>query len=135
MSAFHVELRQFPHAARAFNLTAEELQAGFVGPWLVGAAVHWDDRRWDPGRAKLTIYEADELRPDQIGMGRGWGNVTKSGREVTSALLERGRSTIEDRKAEVLRRCAAGPLALDQLDDEQAVLELLREGRLRVSAD
>jgi len=132
---FHVELRQFPHVARAFNLSREQLEARIVGPWLAGTAVRWDERRWEPDRARLTIYDAPELRPDQIGMGRGWGNVTKSGQEVTATLLERAaaseRSAVDERKEAVLRHCAQGPVAMDELD-EQAVLQLLREGRLKL---
>ncbi len=45
------------------------------------------ERKWAPERAKLTIYEGPELRPDEIGVGRGWGNVTKYGTDVTGRLL------------------------------------------------
>jgi len=132
---YHVELRQFPHVARAFNLSAEQLEARIVGPWLAGTAVQWDERRWEPDRARLTIYEAPELRQDQIGLGRGWGNVTKSGEEVTGALLERGRSATEGLKEQVLRRAADGPVTFEEVvavAGEQAVLELLREGQLQL---
>ena len=76
---YHVELRQFPHQARAFNLTRQELDARILEPWTVGSAIHLQDRRWTSEKAKLTILEGDELRPDEIGMGRGWSNATKGG--------------------------------------------------------
>jgi len=63
---FHVELRQFPHLARAFNLTGEELQERIVAPWVAGEMVDWGDQRWAPERARLTIYEGPRLRPDAI---------------------------------------------------------------------
>lgn len=140
---FHVELRQFPHVTRAFNWTAEQLEARIVDPWLAGAPVEWEDRRWAPDRARLTIYEAPELRPDQIGLGRGWANVTKAGVDVTAELLARRaaseRSALGELRDELLRRGAEGPLTLDQVaaladqaSAEQVVLELLREGRLKL---
>ncbi len=72
---FHVELRQFPHQARAFNLTRDQLEARILGPWVSGGSIELDDRHWLPDRARLTIYEGPHLAPDQLGMGRGWQNV------------------------------------------------------------
>src|SRR5690242_12249984 len=87
MSVFHLELRQFPHVARVFNLSREELDARFARPWVSGTVIRHDDRRWAPERARLTIYEGPELRPDEIGMGRGWSTVGKTSREVTETVL------------------------------------------------
>ena len=39
---FHVELRQFPHVARMFNLSREELEARILGPWLAGRELELD---------------------------------------------------------------------------------------------
>ena len=72
---FHLELRQFPHVARAFNLSREELERRFVGPWVSGQAIDQDDRRWSPEKARLTILEGPELRLEEIGLGRGWANL------------------------------------------------------------
>ena len=58
---FHLELRQFPHQTRDFNLTREQLEASVVGPWVRGELVALGDRRWDPERAKLAIYEGRAL--------------------------------------------------------------------------
>ena len=84
---FHVEVRQFPHVARSFNLSERELNAKVLAPWSRGEVVELGERRWTPDKAKLTIFEAPELRTDEIGMGRGWGNVTRQGQEVTERLL------------------------------------------------
>jgi len=142
---FHFELRQFPHVARAFNLSEQELEARLVRPWLAGQPVQYDDRRWSPDRARLTIYEAPQLRTDQLGLGRGWAEVTRSGTNVTEQLLVRARanerSAAGELRDEVLRRARAGALTLDEVTAlapgreaaEQVVLELLREGRLTVS--
>jgi hypothetical protein len=151
---FHVELRQFPHQARAFNLTRSELVARIVGPWVSGAAVELDDRRWSPERARLTIYEGPELAGDQLGLGRGWANVTRDGEDVTARLLDEAAKApavaVVDFKREVVERCAGAPLALGfvlQLAAErypqarvserlalceQALWELLHEGRVRL---
>lgn len=149
---FHVELRQFPHQARAFNLTREQLQARIVGPWTSGGAIELDDRRWFSDRAKLTIYEGPELSGDQLGLGRGWANVTRSGEDVTARLLaEREQpAPVAALKLDVLDRCAYGPLALRRLVEltgerypqsrvserlalcEQAVWELLHDGSVQL---
>jgi hypothetical protein len=128
-SAFHVELRQFPHTARTFNLTATELRARFTGPWAVGALVDFDDRRWAPDRSKITIYESRALRAEEFGIGRGWPNVTRLGEEVTERELAAARAdapgpssagagpapallaTVKDQLAAL---CEAGPIPISQ---------------------
>lgn len=42
---FHLELRQFPHVARVFNLDRAELDARFLSPWVRGKMIDQDDRR------------------------------------------------------------------------------------------
>lgn len=149
---FHVELRQFPHQARAFNLTREQLDARIVGPWASGTAIDLDDRRWSPERAKLTIYEGPQLAPEDLGMGRGWGNVTRDGEDVTARVLaERAQpGALAELKRDVLDRCAYGPVAIGRLVEftaerypqarvserlalcEEAVWRLLHAGELQL---
>ncbi len=149
---FHVELRQFPHQARAFNLTREELDSRILTPWASGGPIELDDRRWSPERARLTIYEGPRLAPEDLGMGRGWGNVTRDGEEVTTRLLAEAAQPppAAALKREVLERCSYGPLALGRMVEltgerypqarvserlalcEQAVWELLHEGAVRL---
>jgi hypothetical protein len=143
---FHIQLRQFPNQARAFNLGREELDARILGPWTAGAAVEWDDRKWSPEKARLTVYEGPELKPEEIGMGRGWGNATRTGADVTERLLaEAARPSPRDEALAALKDAiAAEPaLALNQIVPlvtelprpserlaiaEQAVWELLHRG-------
>jgi hypothetical protein len=157
---FHVELKQFPHVARAFNLTLEQLHARIVARWVSQQTIELDDRRWSPERARLTIYEAPELRTDELGLGRGWANVTRVGEDVTERVLAQSRGEIGDRpaveqlKLQILSVCEAGPLGLDRIARlasgmleghraserlalaEQAVWELLHQGKVRlVGAD
>ena len=147
---FHVELRQFPHQARAFNLTREQLDARVVGPWTSGSAIELDERRWTPERAKLTVYEGPELSPDQLGLGRGWANVTRAGEDVTARVLAERASPgpMAELKRDLLDRCAYGAVPLRRLVEltgeryprsrvserlalgEQAVWELLHEERV-----
>ncbi len=150
---FHVELRQFPHVARAFNLTREELDQRFARPWVSGTEVEHDEHRWTPGKAKLTIYEGPRLGLEELGLGRGWATVGKSAQEVTETVLaeaERGaagRSSLEMVKTAVCG-AARAPLDLSAVMGligteypswrpseqlavaEQAVWELLHQGRL-----
>jgi hypothetical protein len=149
---FHVELRQFPHQARAFNLTREQLDTRIVGPWTSGGAIELDDRRWSSDRAKLTIYEGPELPSDQLGLGRGWANVTREGEDVTARVLAMRSSPlpVAELKRELLDRCAYGPVPLRRLVEltgerypqsrvserlalcEQTAWELLHEGAVQL---
>jgi hypothetical protein len=153
---FHLELRQFPHVARVFNLTRSELDERFARPWVSGSAIEHEDRRWSPDRARLAIYEGPELRSDEIGMGRGWATVGKTAREVTETVLaeaQRGpesRPAVEAFKARVVDE-AAQPITFGGVVEvavaeyplwraserlalaEQAVWELLHQGRLAIT--
>jgi hypothetical protein len=149
---FHVELRQFPHVARAFNLSAEELHARVIAPWVAERPFGLDDRRWDPGRAKLTIYQGRELASEELGMGRGWGTVSREGEEVTQQLLESARRRedpgLDEFKQAIMTRAEGRALTLCQVVElageptwraserlalaEQAVWELLHEERLNL---
>jgi hypothetical protein len=153
---FHVQLRQFPNVARAFNLTREQLQARVLAPWGAGEAFELSERRWSPERVKVTIYEGPELRPEEIGMGRGWANAARSGEDVTDRLLEEARrpaakeEALEQLRQEIVSRCGtkrlrvrdsvtvAGELHRDWLVSdrlalaEQAVWELLHLGVVRL---
>ena len=149
---FHVELRQFPHQTRAFNLSREELEAGILRPWTSGAAIELDERRWSPERARLTIYEGPHQPPEELGMGRGWGNVTREGQDVTDRLLAEVSNPppVAELKREVLDRVAYGPVPIGRLVEqtgerysksrvserlalcEQAVWELLYEGAVQL---
>jgi hypothetical protein len=90
---FHVEIRAFPHVARGFNMTAERLHSQILARWARDEIVDFEDRRWSPERAKLTIYEGPQLRPDEIGLGRGWGNVTRQSKDVTVSVLAAARAS------------------------------------------
>jgi hypothetical protein len=151
---FHVELRQFPHQARAFNLSREELDARILQPWCSDAPIELQDRRWTSEKAKLTILEGAELRPDEIGLGRGWSNATKNGQDVTAKLLEETRQSrqapVDELKEAIVAACAGSAIALSQVvavagarepqrrpsellaAAEQGVWELLHAGRLRL---
>lgn len=115
---FHVELRQFPHQTRAFNLTREEIDERILRPWVAGERVELNDRRWAPDRATLAIYEAPVLDVADMGLGRGWQNVTRTGRDVTDQLLTESRATgddvptAQDFKVEIAARAAAGQLPM-----------------------
>lgn len=143
---FHVELRRFPHVARAFNLTEEELHARIVVPWAKGAPVELQDRRFTPDRARLTVYEAPELAAEERGLGRGWSAITRDGEDVTARVLEVAGELVP-RGSELKRALLASPepISLPRAVAlaggwgrpserlavaEQAVWELLHEGHV-----
>lgn len=146
---FHVQVRQFPHLARAFNLTREQLDTTVLHPWVAGRPVRLQERHWEPGRARLTVLEGPELRPEEIGLGRGWANATRSGTDVTAALLGASGARTEELKERIAASCATAPLALRDAVAlagpyearasaqlalaEQAVWELLHAGVVRLA--
>ena len=150
---YHLELRQFPHTARVFNLELAEVDARFVRPWVKGEMIDHDERRWAPERTRLKILLGPTVRLDELGLGRGWGAATKDSEDVTDAVIaqaERGaraRPEVEALKAQVVERAgepidlrgvfgmagAAHPgwRASEQLSlAEQAVWELLHQERV-----
>jgi hypothetical protein len=148
-AVFHVEVRQFPNVARSFNLSRDELEARILVPWRSGRPVQMNDRRYAPERAKLTIYEGRELRPEEIGLGRGWANVTRLGAEVTEQVLS-AESPVEEFKQAVIELLGARSVGVDgvlrlaterfpgwRLSErlalaERSVWELLHQRRLRM---
>ncbi len=162
---FHVQIRQSVSVSREFNLTEEELRRRILAPWTAGTIVQSGERKWAPERAKLTIYEGPELRPDEIGIGRGWGNVTRQGTDVTASLLadsERAQEAtapppptgeLDQCKQEIVRRAREGGLELGECIviagslrfgsrvserlalAEQAVWELLHAGAIALDGD
>lgn len=157
-AVYHLELRQFPHTARVFNLERAELDARFVRPWVKGEMIDHDERRWAPERTKLKILLGPTVRLEELGLGRGWGQVTKDSEDVTDAVTAesargaQARPEVEALKEQVV--CAAGQVidfgsiaalagvahpgwrASEQLSlAEQAVWELLHQERLTILAD
>jgi hypothetical protein len=141
---FHVELRRFPHVARAFNLGEQELQIQIVLPWVRGMGVQLQDRTWTPDRARLTIFEGPELAVENRGLGRGWSSVTRDGQNVTARMIAAAGELVP--QVSGLKRAllaAPAPLPLSEIASlagsagrpserlaaaEQAVWELLHEG-------
>jgi hypothetical protein len=159
---FHIELRQFPTTSRAFNLSAEDIHRRFVEPWIAGEKIQLDEHRFSAEKAKLKIYEGRELRPDEMGFGRGWGNVTRTGADVTDRVLEQAvaqsaptirEQAIRELKAQLLVRAARAPVSFPEAMAlsgdgqvgwrvsermgvaEQAVWELLHADGLRLTRD
>ncbi|MBV9817960.1 MAG: hypothetical protein JOZ07_06365 [Solirubrobacterales bacterium] len=150
---YHLELRQFPHVQRVFNLGREELETRFLRPWVSGALIEHDDRRWAPERTRLIVLEGPEVDPAELGLGRGWGAITKAARDVTDEAIAQARRGAESRPAiealkDVLQARAAAPIgfadaialaaaahpdwrASEQLSlAEEAVWELLHQDRV-----
>jgi hypothetical protein len=84
----------------------------------------FQDKKWDPREARLTVIEGDQLSPGQLGLGQGWTNAVKRGQDVTrqfltpppSAGASAGASAeaVGRLKERLLGRVGAGPLALGQ---------------------
>jgi hypothetical protein len=152
---YHLELRQFPHAARAFNLDRATLDTRFLKPFVAGEPIRYEDRTWPPEKTRVTVLEGPPLEQAELGLGRGWGNATIRGEDVTEQVLaeiDRGADArpevelLKDAIAEVAEvpitfpdavalAAARQPMwrASEQLSlAEQAVWELLYQGRLQM---
>jgi hypothetical protein len=150
---YHLELRQFPHVTRVFNLNRDELESRFIRPWVDGTVIEHEDRRWAPERSRIKILEGPELRADELGMGRGWASASRGGTDVTEAVIAQARRGAEARpEVEALKSAiaevAAAPIgfqdvmalaaaahphwrASQQLElAEQTVWEMLHQNRL-----
>ena len=88
---FHVELRQFPHNACAFNLNEAELLQTLVIPWSQEQWVELGERKWNPHQARLTVLEGPHLPVEDLAMGRGWRNAQHQSEDVTERVLARAR--------------------------------------------
>jgi glyoxylase I family protein len=120
---FHVELRQFPHTARAFNLTHAQLHGRIVIPWLRRDLVEIDEQQFAPERAKLKIYEGPKLESVDMGMGRGWQNATRTGVDVTERELQA--AVVPAPQAAPAAQATPGATATESLDHVDLVVSSL----------
>ena len=138
--------------AHVFNLSAEELTTRFLAPLVNGRELVYQELEWLPRKTTVTIYEGPELPVEQLGMGRGWGNVQRSGTDVTQRILEQARErlarhpSLDPLQERLSGRLSAGPMELSAVvalaDDllggrvserlavaEQAVWEMVYRGQ------
>ena len=153
LDVFHLELRQFPHVARVFNLTRDELDARFVRPWVGGA----DDRARRPPLGARAQPAEDPRGPRaarrraghgaRLGQRHAQRRPTSPTRSRPGAPRRGGRPEVEALKA-AIGEVAGTPLgfqdvmalaaaahpqwrASQQLElAEQAVWEMLHQGRV-----
>jgi hypothetical protein len=121
---YHVQLYTRLHQARVYNLSDEELQREFLDPMRGPGLFVYEGHEYEPRKTKLSVYEAERLRPDQISMGRGWANVVKLGKDVTKDVLAQ-RSTpapapgtvaaVAQLKERLIGRLSAGPVTLQEI--------------------
>jgi hypothetical protein len=70
-----------------FNLSAQELRAAVLEPWVQERWIEFGERKWSPQQATLTVLEGPRIPFGQLTMGRGWRTAEREGREVTDELL------------------------------------------------
>jgi hypothetical protein len=88
---FHVEMRMGTQVVREFNLSEERLWVVFLAPLMDDRPFVVEDHEYIPHETRLKVFEGDELRLDQLGMGRGWQNVERAYTDVTERVLARAR--------------------------------------------
>src|SRR2546430_9984434 len=92
---FHIEVRQFPHSIRRFNMTPAEI-GHLVEAWLAGRPVQLGERTWLPQQSRLTILEGPRLAEHQLSMGRGWRTAQREAGDVTERILGEARAAFAD---------------------------------------
>jgi hypothetical protein len=90
---YHVELRQFPHNLCRFNLSGAQVRA-IVEPWVRDPFVEFEERKWTPHDAKLTILEGPQIPLGQLTMGRGWRAAERQSEDVTDTVLAAARQAV-----------------------------------------
>jgi hypothetical protein len=123
VSVFHFELRSSIHVAHAFNLTAAELETAVLGDWRRGQIVVFGDRRWQPDRTQLKIYEGRRLAGPELALGRGWANAVKRGEDVSDRLLAAPLAppaaavspAVDALRREILAQCRTGRIGIHQV--------------------
>lgn len=88
---FHVEMRAGMQVVREFNLSEQRLWAEFLAPLMADTAFSVEGHEFIPRQTRLKVYEGEQLRPDQLGLGRGWQNVERTASDVTARVLARAR--------------------------------------------
>ncbi|HWF31147.1 MAG TPA: hypothetical protein VG188_01160 [Solirubrobacteraceae bacterium] len=86
MSFYHLELRQFPHLARRFNQSEQQVLA-LAKPWVAQEWIEEAERKWNINEATLTILEGPKLSMADLAMGRGWRNAQRRSDDVTERVL------------------------------------------------
>jgi hypothetical protein len=118
---YHLELRMGIDQARAYNLTEADLHTRFITPLTSGRTIEYGDKEWIADKTRVSVFEAPQLRPDQIAMGRGWPNVQKNGQDVTERVLAAvqrtgaANSTSAALKDRLLGRLSAGSVTLSEV--------------------
>jgi hypothetical protein len=123
VSVFHFELRSGIHVAHAFNLSRADLERAVLGDWCRGVEVAFGDRRWNPDRAQLKVYEGRPLHGPDLSFGRGWTNAVKHGEDVTDRLLGSGTPApgtapspaLDALRREILAQCRTAPIAVHEV--------------------
>jgi hypothetical protein len=86
LSFYHLELRQFPHVARRFNQSEQQVLA-LAKPWIGEEWIEEAERKWNMNEATLTILEGPKLSMADLAMGRGWRNAQRRSEDVTERVL------------------------------------------------
>jgi hypothetical protein len=86
VSFYHLELRQFPHVARRFNQSEQQVLA-LAKPWIGEEWIEEAERKWNMNEATLTILEGPKLSMADLAMGRGWRNAQRRSEDVTERVL------------------------------------------------
>ena len=147
---------------REFNLDEREVWTRFLAPLMADRDFTLEGHDFTPRKTRIAIYNGPELRPDQLGIGRGWQNVERTGNDVTGEVLAKAREHVGVTRTtapptwEILReraigRLSAGPISYDEIvamaanlmpdstageqlaAGERAAVELLRTGAAQLA--
>ena len=124
---FHVELRSGMQVVREFNLSEQRLWVEFLAPLMAGTPLSLEGHEFIPRQTRLKVYEGEQLRPDQLAVGRGWQNVERTATDVTARVLARAREhTARPQQAppaaaELVRERLVGRIAAGAISAQEVV--------------
>ena len=108
-------MRSGMQLVREFNLSDRRLWVEFLAPLMADHDFTLEGHEFIPRQTRLKVYEGPELRPDQLGMGRGWQNVERSAEDVTARVLARAREHAAAATTATAAAASAGSAAADLL--------------------
>jgi hypothetical protein len=98
MTAYHLEIREFPRNVNRFNMSGQEVGAILLA-WAQERVFELADQKWNPQTAEMTVIEGPEIPISGLSMGRGWPTAVREGQDVTDRVIAEARQAVVDGSA------------------------------------
>jgi hypothetical protein len=95
MTAYHIEIRDFPRNVNRFNMSGQDV-GGVLLAWAQERVFELAEQKWNPQTAEIIVLEGPEIPISGLSMGRGWPTAIREGQDVTERVLTEARGAIVD---------------------------------------